>query len=403
MHPARTTLCYSDAVNTPLYRRTILLVALMVVVPGLLHAAPAPRDLTITADDGASLKATYYPAAGPGPAVLLLHMCNTDRRSWAPLGVQLADAGIHAFALDYRGFGESAGTAFTTLAPAEATQLVRKAWPADIDHAFRTLLDQPGVDPARIGVAGGSCGVAQAAGVARRHPEVRAMVLLAGPIGTDGRHFILDNPWMPIFASAAADDQYDNDAPQAMRWLTELGGNPRNKFVGFADGKHGTEIFGPHPELPRAIVSWLKDVLVTSVPSPDKPTTPVQTPAHEFWALVYRGDVTKATEYAAAARSRDPKVFLFPEADMNFAGYEQLQAGNAKAAVALFKMNVEAYPTSANAQDSLGDGYVADGQPALALQAAEKCLSMLDGYHADEQTKAAIRQSAEDKIKKLKP
>ena len=161
-----------------------------------------------------------------------------------------------------------------------------------------------------------------------------------------------------------------------MRWLTELGGNPRNKFVGFADGKHGTEIFGPHPELPRAIVSWLKDVLVTSVPSPDKPPTPVQTPAREFWTLVYRGDLTKATEYADAARARDPKVFLFPEADMNFAGYEQLQAGNAKAAVALFKMNVDAYPASANAQDSLGDGYVADGQPALALQAAQKCLTM---------------------------
>jgi hypothetical protein len=68
---------------------------------------------------------------------------------------------------------------------------------------------------------------------------VRSLVLLAGPIDQEGRRFLVRNPWMPVFASAAADDQYDNDAPQAMRWLTELSGNPRNTFVGFADGKHG--------------------------------------------------------------------------------------------------------------------------------------------------------------------
>ena len=207
---------------------------------------------------------------------------------------------------------------------------------------------------------------------------------------------------MPIFASAADDDQYDDNAPQAMRWLTDLGGNPRNSFVGFADGKHGTEIFGPHPELPRQIVSWLKDTLVMTVASPDRPVTPAPNPARELWTLIDRGDFTKAAEYLADARQRDAKAFLFPETEMNLAGYEQLQAGNAKGAVALFSMNATAYPTSANAQDSLGDGYAADGQPALAIQAAEKCLALLDSYHADERTKAAIRQSAEDKIK-LRP
>src|SRR5204863_2425735 len=128
-------------------------------------------------------------------------------------------------------------------------------------NAYAFLLAQPGVDGTRIGVAGGSCGVTQAVGVARRHKEVRSLVLLAGPLDKDGRRFLLDNPWMPIFASAAADDQFDNDAPQSMRWLTELGGNPRNQFAGFPDGKHGTEIFVPHPELPRQIVSWYADTL----------------------------------------------------------------------------------------------------------------------------------------------
>ena len=41
-----------------------------------------------------------------------------------------------------------------------------------------------------------------------------------------------------------------------MQWILAMSGNPRNKFSGFKDGKHGTEIFGPHPELPKQIVAW---------------------------------------------------------------------------------------------------------------------------------------------------
>jgi hypothetical protein len=66
-------------------------------------------------------------------------------------------------------------------------------------------------------------------------------------------------------------------------------------------------------------------------------------------------------------------------------------------------MNAEAYPTSANAQDSLADAYLADGQPALALAASQKCLALLPADRADDRRKAAIRQSAEEKIRKLKP
>jgi tetratricopeptide (TPR) repeat protein len=88
---------------------------------------------------------------------------------------------------------------------------------------------------------------------------------------------------------------------------------------------------------------------------------------------------------------------------MNLAGYERLQAGKHQDAIALFTLNTEAYPASANAQDSLGDAYLADGQTELALAASEKCLALLPADRADDRRKAAIRQSAEEKIRKLKP
>ena len=367
-------------------------------------AAQAPKDVSIAAPDGATLKATYFAASAPGPAVLLLHMCNTDRRSWEPVARQLGEAGIHALTLDYRGFGESAGPRFDTLGQVDALQLVNGKWPGDIDAALTFLLSQPGVDRARVGVGGGSCGVTQAVGVARRHRDVRSLVLLAGPIDQEGRRFLVRNPWMPVFASAAADDQYDHDAPQAMRWLTELSGNPRNTFVGFADGKHGTEIFGPHPELARQIVSWLEDTLDKDPADPKAEVTPKANATREFWSMVDEpGGIPKAAQLFRATRERDPHAYLFPEGVMNLAGYERLQAGKHEDAIALFTMNAEAYPTSANAQDSLADAYLADGQPALALAASQKCLALLPADRADDRRKAAIRQSAEEKIRKLKP
>jgi tetratricopeptide (TPR) repeat protein len=86
---------------------------------------------------------------------------------------------------------------------------------------------------------------------------------------------------------------------------------------------------------------------------------------------------------------------------MNQVAYERLQAGETKDAVEIFKLIVEAYPTSANAQDSLGDGYLAAGQNDLALAASRRSLEMLATDRGNDQLKDAIRQSAQQKIDKL--
>src|SRR5687768_7627404 len=139
--------------------RAVGLAVLMFSSSAFAQAPPAARDVTLAAADGARLKATYYAAAQPGPAVLLLHMCNTTRRSWDPLVPQLAAAGIHALTLDYRGFGESGGDRFEGAAPQDAQRTIDEKWPGDIDKAYDFLIGQPGVDKSRIGAAGGSCGV----------------------------------------------------------------------------------------------------------------------------------------------------------------------------------------------------------------------------------------------------
>jgi dienelactone hydrolase len=371
--------------------------------PALAQSAPAPREVTISVADGTNLRGTYYPAATPGPAVLLLHMCNTTRRSWDPLAPQLAAAGIHALSIDYRGFGESGGDRFDALAPQDVQRVVNEKWPGDIDTTFQFLLAQPGVDRTRIGAAGGSCGVTQAVRLARRHPAVRSLALLAGSLDPEGIAFITGAPWLPIFAAAAADDQYDANAPETMRWILALSGNPRNEFSRFKDGRHGTEIFGPHPELLKQIVAWYTDTLVNRPADPNEPVAVKNTPVREFWRkAVSPAGVAEAVQMFYDLVQRGPRVQLFTEAPLNQLGYFHLQAGRTDEAVRLLRLNTLVYPSSANTYDSLADAYLANGQSELALRMSERALELLPKDRSSEARKKAIRESAEQKIAKLK-
>src|SRR5580704_19460967 len=95
---------------------------------------PLPRVVELKTSDGTPLKASFFAAAKPGPGVLLLHQINRDRKSWEPVAVQLAAAGVHTLTLDLRGFGES-GTRLEKLTDAERSNY-RLGWPGDVDAAL---------------------------------------------------------------------------------------------------------------------------------------------------------------------------------------------------------------------------------------------------------------------------
>jgi tetratricopeptide (TPR) repeat protein len=66
------------------------------------------------------------------------------------------------------------------------------------------------------------------------------------------------------------------------------------------------------------------------------------------------------------ARDLSFLISLF-ENDLNAVGYELLNQTDKTAAINIFKLNVEYFPNSWNVYDSLGDGYVADGNYELAI------------------------------------
>jgi dienelactone hydrolase len=365
------------------------------------RASAAERVVDLTASDGTKLKATLFSAGKPGPGVLLLHQCNRQRKVWDGLAQQLAASGINVLTLDLRGFGESGSTPADKATPEEAQEAQRK-WPGDIDLAYQYLISQPGVDSNRIGAGGASCGVNNSIQTARRHSEVKSLVLLSGPTDLNGRNFLRNDKSVPVLFAYADDDEF-HESILAIQWLYIITADPAKKLEHYSTGGHGADIFPKHPELPKQIVDWYVTTLIKT-PGQAPPSKPVAVPGavQVLDLLDQPGGPAKVEQMLAERRKSDPKASLFDELMVNFMGYERLQSGDVKGAIEIFKLNVAAYPNSPNVYDSLGDAYLADGQKELARQNASKALELLPSDRVDDkQRREGIKNNAEQKLKQL--
>ena len=382
-----------------------VLVTLAVTVPLAAQAptAPAPtpstaRTIDLKSPDGVPLKASYFSPGRPGPGLLLLHACNRDRSSWNGLAARAAERGFHVLALDYRGYGQSGGTRSDD--PQQQRWIADREWPGDIDAAYAWLTAQQGVDTTRMGAAGASCGVNQSVKLATRHPEVKTVVLLSGTIDERGREFIRDSAWMPIFGAAS---HGDGGAVDTLRWAMGWSRNSSNTFVEYQAAGHGTDMFAVEQQLEPQILAWL-DTHLRGAPAARPPVTAAgPTIVEEFWTALNRpGGVERARQLYDEAKRRDKNIVLFPETETNLRGYQLLQEGNVKDALAVFQLNLDVYPQSANVSDSLSDAYLAMGNKEEALKYAQKALDMLDSDpNATPEFKRLVRESAEGKIKEL--
>ena len=362
----------------------------------------AQRVVDLTAQDGTKLKATYFGADKPGPGVLLLHQCNRQRKVWDGLAQQLATSGINVLTLDYRGFGESGGVRFDKATPQQVQELQAK-WPNDIDLALQYLQSQPGVKRDTIGVGGASCGVNNSVQTARRHAEVKSLVLLSGNTDLNGRNFLRNDQTVPVFLAYADDDQF-KPSITASQWIYSLTANPNKKLVSYPTGGHGADIFPVHPDLPKQIVDWYVTTLTSTARKPPARKEAVTMPENirVLDDIDQPSGAAKVEQRLSEARKQDPNAMLFDEATVNFIGYEHMQSGDVKSAIEIFNLNVKAFPKSPNVYDSLSDAYVADGQKQPAQENAKKALQLLASDTVDDQQrKTAIKDSAEQKLKQL--
>lgn len=84
----------------------------------------------------------------------------------------------------------------------------------------------------------------------------------------------------------------------------------------------------------------------------------------------------KAGDATGAAALRTEADGIATEPERNFLGYQYLQAGDMDKALATFRKNIEKFPDSWNAYDSLAEGLAAKGDKKGAIANYEKARSM---------------------------
>jgi len=385
-------------------RPSALAAALLLLLAGAGTAAAdsvTGTPAVLAAPDGAKLAATYYSAGRPGPGILLCHQCNMDRKSWNGLAEKLARAGFHVLTIDYRGFGESAGARHNDLPNDQRAKLVQQVWPGDLDVAYKYLAAQPGVSGV-TGAGGASCGVNNSIQLSRRHPEIKSLVLLSGNTDKAGRDHLKTKSSPPLLLAAADDD---GNAVQLMEVLDAASNNPTNRFVEYKTGGHGAAMFAPHPDLPDQIVAWYEATLLgKGAPASTDNRARRRSPQVRLLLTADEdGGNAKVIDALTDARQKDPKSPILERRFVNFLGYQALGNGDAKSAIAIMRVNLDANPRSSNAWDSLGDAYLADGQKDEARKAAERSLALLDSDSTlTAETREEIRKSAQGKLDQLR-
>ncbi|PYV46566.1 MAG: hypothetical protein DMG94_09365 [Acidobacteria bacterium] len=379
------------------------------------QAQQPPHVVDLKSSEGTLLKASYFAAAKPGPGVLLFHQSNRDRKSWDAVARQLAAAGINVLTLDSRGHGESAGN----------TEAAEKWWREDLEPAFNYLASQPGVNRDVIGAGGaGVLGVENAVELARRHStQVKSVALLSGETARPGLEFLHQASELPELFVTDDNDEYP-PTQEAMQLLYASASSPGKRLIHYvaeqeapwlwyepfdigkvpARGAHGTDMFQTHPELPGIIVHWFETTLLR---------TPGHAPADAVAAapllaeVEFNDGISRAEQQLIDARKKDPRAQLWPEISMSIVAQNYQRAGDLKNAIAVFTLNLLAYPDSADADESIAEAYLADGQKELAREYAEKTLRLLatpgiaSSWTNTNEYRGEIRKGAQKVLDKL--
>ncbi|WCO02499.1 serine hydrolase domain-containing protein [Psychroserpens ponticola] len=95
----------------------------------------------------------------------------------------------------------------------------------------------------------------------------------------------------------------------------------------------------------------------------------------EMAKRTYNTNVKDAIEFYHKVKT-DTIGYVVSEGDNNWLGYAFLNENKPSDALAIFKLNIEEFPKSANTYDSYGDALLVKGDTLLALENFRKCFAM---------------------------
>lgn len=106
--------------------------------------------------------------------------------------------------------------------------------------------------------------------------------------------------------------------------------------------------------------------------------------------FIMANDIDGAVKKYYELKTDSPDKYNFKENQLNALGYQLLNIGKNKEAIAILKLNAESYPESSNVYDSLGEAYMFNGDTKEAIDNYKKSLEL-----------NPANKNAEEMLKKL--
>lgn len=264
-----------------------------------------------------------------------------------------------------------------------------------------------GIDPERMGIwtCSGNSPVGMALALKPGRPYIRALAVYYGGPDSLGK-MRQDVPTLVV--RAGLDAQFLNMGIENFVQAA-LVQDARIELVNYLNGIHAFDLYDASGES-KAIIRRTVDFLKQHLEKPVEQRELVLTNRNFMWMMVngQSGEALAAFRKAVAVYRADSTFQPFyngviREDILNTNAYWLLRNGRQAEALETFKLMVETYPGSANAYDGLADAHEALGNRQEAIANSERSLQLLQSdTRTSEQTKAAIRRSAEEKLKRLK-
>src|SRR5215472_1282298 len=110
-----------------------------------------------------------------------------------------------------------------------------------------------------------------------------------------------------------------------------------------------------------------------------KPGMSIPLNQSRFLKIMETSGWEKAEQAYNDDRKKNTDSDLLNESALNSMGYTFLRQKKNSNAISVFELATKNYPNSANAYDSLADGYLAASQPQLAIAASQKEMALVQG------------------------
>ena len=398
------------------------------------RVVPAPTELQRLMNEPVAASASPPPARGKFPLVVYEPGLN---ESWQHANFVLAE---HL---------ASHGYVFVEVSQLPPTNLRRRLGTnasdvqtlvRDLEFARATAAALPFVDGQRTAFAGHSMGGVAALLAAMRTPSADAVVGLDASYGVKQfsalasgspdfapRHF-----GTPLLDLRRRNDEFDPAAIDALRHadrvVVQFDRMAHADFTSFPivatlvktdiEGRRAEDVAEDYQAVVRLVKAFLDErlgggagatrrVLESLRPEQGAATVTgaVAPPLRyeEQWGRMAKTDGFDAALAELRKEQRaNPGEEVVSEARLTSVGYGFIEDGDAATAVSVFRLVVEAFPTSANAYDSLADGYLAANDAAGARRAYEEVLRVLPlDDRASPEQKASLKKTAETKLREL--